>query len=390
MRSADPWNVLRGVVFLGIVMVLASCGDPAADSAIAESSSTVPATATTSSTTTSLTGISSTTSSLPAASVSSELDGVLSDRSLLTLGRGDETAGRFRILPGSEGDLIPPVEGTYWVTEQGNVYTRLELDSGLIADEMSRLVDKTTAVGQGEGSSYLISLRDHYRGDEFQIGIIDLVRWIGIGPPPHDWIQQWIWFSEADAAEGSTAVPPELVRCLSAIESFDAGARLWMNHVDPVANDAERWVFPLEDFLAPLTEELNATSVCGEFFDGADDTQPELHVAVTPDGPGTLIDVLVDRKIYTDRQLELMFTVLMWPDATVGDPPSSPIPAPLLTMQNTYLAAIGLCNELPWTYSNFAAGDTYYDPEADGYIGPVIFASKWVCPDDVPEGRRAD
>lgn len=346
---------------------------------------------TTPTSTISSTGTSSTTSSLPTASAPSGLDEVLNDRSLLALGRNDENAGRFRIQPGPDGDLILPVEGTYWVTEQGNVYTRLDVDPGLIADEMSRLVQRTgSATGEGEESSYLVSLRDHYRGNEFQLGIIGLVRWIGIGPPPHDWIQQWIWFSEADTTEGSSAVPPELVRCLSAIESFDAGARLWMNHVDPVASDAERWVFPVEGFLASLVEEMNATSVCGEFFDGADDTQPELQVAVVPDGPGTRIDVFVDPKIYADRQFELLFSVLMWPDTTVGDPPSSPAPAPLLTIQNTYLVAIGVCDELPWIYSNFAAGDTYYEPDRDGYLGPVILASRWLCADDVPEGRRGD
>jgi hypothetical protein len=320
----------------------------------------------------------------------SELDGALSDSSLLTLGRGEETAGRFRILPGPEGDLIPPVEGTYWVTEKRNVYTRLDVDSGLIADEMSRLVDQMAAVGPGEESSYLVSLRDHYLGDEFQLGIIDLVRWIGIGPPPHDWIQQWIWFTEADTTEGAVAVPSELVQCLSAVESFDAAARQWIKHVEPVTSDADRWVFPVEDFLASLAEEMNATSICGELFDGADETQPELVLAVAPDGPGTRIDVLVDPKVYTDRQLELLFTVIMWPDTNAGEPPNSPTPAPLLTMQNTYLAAIGVCNELPWIHSNFAAGDTYYEPDVDGYIGPVIFASRWVCDDDVPEGRRGD
>ncbi len=99
------------------------------------------------------------------------------------------------------------------------------------------------------------------------------------------------------------------------------------------------------------------------------------------------IEVLVDDKTYTDGEPELMFSIVMWPDESVP-PHGDPNPTSLLTLRGSYLTAIGVCGELPWIYSNFAAADTYYGPESSGYDGPLVFASGWYCRDEVPEDRR--
>lgn len=330
-------------------------------------------------------------------SEASGLDAVLTDPSVLSMGLGDEASGRFSIQPGPLGDLVLPVEGTYWATDAGNVYTRLDVDPELMAGEMNHLVDSIeTMGGQPEGSPYLASLRDHHRGNEFQIGIADLVRWVGIGPLPLDWMEQWTWFSEVDALAHGTeeTLPSEFGQCRTAIESFDTAARTWVDDLEidfqPVEGGAEEWVFPVQALEAALADELSTAAVCEEIFGESTNEQPELMVTVTPEQSGNRIDVFADQRIYIDRGAELMVTIRMWPDETVGDPPDTPSPTPLLTVQGTYLTAIGVCDELPWIYSNFAASNTYYGPESSGYGGPTIFASDWVCLDDVPEERRSE
>lgn len=330
-------------------------------------------------------------------SEASGLDAVLTDPSVLSVGLGDEASGRFSVQPGPLGDLMLPVEGTYWATGEGNVYTRLDVDPELIAGEMNRLVDSIEAMGgQPEGSPYLASLRDHYRGNEFQIGITDLVRWIGIGPLPLDLMEQWTWLSEVDALANNTGetLPSEFGQCRTAIESFDTAARTWVDDLEidfqPVEGGAEKWVFPVQALEVALADQLSAAAVCEEFFGDSTDEQPELIVTVTPEQSGTRIDLFADQKIYIDRGPELLITIRMWPDETVGDPPDTPSPLPLLTVQGTYLTAIGVCGGLPWIYSNFAASDTYYGPDSGGYAGPTIFASNWLCLNDVPEERRND
>lgn len=330
-------------------------------------------------------------------SETSVLEAVLTDRSVLSVGVGDEASGRFSIQPGPLGDLIPRVEGTYWATGEGNVYTRLDVDPELIAGEMDRLVDSIEAKGgQPEGSPYLSSLRNHYRGNEFQIGITDLARWIGIGPLPLEWIEQWTWFSEADALAYNTdeTLPSEFGQCRAAIESFDAAARTWVDDLEldfqRVEGGADEWVFPVRALEVALADQLSAAAVCEEFFGDSTGQQPELMVTVTPEQSGTRIDVFADPQVYIDRGPELLITIRMWPDETVGDAPDTPSPMSLLTVRGTYLTSVGVCGELPWIYSNFAAGDNYYEPGSSGYTGPTIFASDWLCPDDVPDERRND
>ena len=77
----------------------------------------------------------------------SDLDTVLVDRSLLSLGLRptDPRSGRFLFRPGYVLDYVPTVEGRYWVTGSGNVYTALDVDPQLIADETVRLVTQLFA-----------------------------------------------------------------------------------------------------------------------------------------------------------------------------------------------------------------------------------------------------
>ncbi len=321
----------------------------------------------------------------------SPLDAALDDVSLLTLGTrpSDPPSGRFRIEPGPGTSYLMPVEGHYWATEAGNVYTSLDVDTGAVAAGVTRLVGHLERIGGQPGdSAYLESLRSHYRGNEFQIGLAAVVRWIGAGPPPFEWMEQYAGFSERPDTQ-----PPEMTACLDGIGAYDVALGEFVRGLDrvpvPAGDGSRSWRFPMELLADELAGEMAAAAVCDVFVE-TENGDIELRVAVFEEADQIRIEVFADRGIYTDRGEELELRVVMSPDAAVDDPPEDPDPAPLLTLRSTYLVAVAVCGELPWSYSNFAAADTYYSPESGFYTGPTIFESDWLCADEVPEGRRDD
>ncbi len=333
--------------------------------------------------TTSLTG-----DSVPATGVDPQegFDGLAptTDRSILSLvlEPGEIAPGRFRLQRGPNTETIMTVEGRYWITGQDNVYTSLDIDSDLVITQMQLLAEIVEdAGGQASDSPYLASIRDHYRGDEFQIGLADLARSLGVGGLPTEWAEQWAWFVRA----GGDPLQAEMVACEAATTSLDAAARDWVRDLDIQFTDG-MWVFPVEAFYAALAPHVEAASICEQVIEPG--PIPDIVIEVSNDSFGRRVNVLVDDNRYTDRDPELAFWIAMLPDDSVGGPPNDPRPAPLFTIQNSYLAAIGVCGELPWIYSNFAAANTYESPQRDGYLGPVVFASGWYCEDEVPEERR--
>ncbi len=309
------------------------------------------------------------------------------DRSVLGLALepGDMRPGRFRLEPGPQTMTLMAVEGRYWVNHLGDVYTALDVDPELIAEQMGILTAAIEgAGGHSPGSPYLTSLREHYRGDEFQIGMADLVRSLAAGGLPAEWAEQWSWFIQADG----NPVPPELSDCRNAITSLDRAVRQWFRDLEIEFVDGI-WVFPVAAFEEAVAVQIAEASIC-EMFVEVPGPSPEILVARVGEAGLRRVEVFVDDKTYTDREPELMFAIVMWPDESVGPPPDDPDPAPLLTLRGSYLTAIGVCGELPWIYSNFAAADTYYAPATGGYNGPLVFASGWYCQDEVPSERRRE
>lgn len=276
------------------------------------------------------------------------------------------------------------VDGRYWVTEASNVYTALDIDTSLIAAEMKELVTALQADGgQPAGSPFLVSLRDHYRGDGFQIGLTDLVRSLAVGGLPAEWAEQWAWFIQADG----NAVSPELTECRDAIDSLDKAAREWIHDLEVELTNGT-WAFPVDEFEAALANEIEAATICESFIE-VSGPSAEIVLELSGESDRRRLDVLVDDKTYTDREPELVFALVMWADESIGPAPQ-PNPAPLLTYRGSYLTAISVCGELPWIYSNFAASNTYHAPGSDSYHGPTVLESGWYCEHEVPQDSRDD
>jgi hypothetical protein len=218
---------------------------------------------------------------------------------------------------------------------------------------------------------------------------------MGVGLLPLEVIGQLIWFGEVDAIGNDTVepLPSEPYECRDAVVAFDAATRDWVGDLEiefATGDDgAVTWIFPVQDLDEALADQIAAGAVCDQMIDG-EENESELRIDLTAESDMRRIEVFIDPKIYPDREPKLMLTILMWPDTPVEDPPESPSPAPLLTLRGTYLVAIGVCKELPWIYSNFMAGDNYYNPSSGGYAGPIFLSSDWLCEDEVPEERRED
>ncbi len=226
------------VALLGIIA--AGCGTESVTTAPVSTTAVV---AQTTSTTSALTPA-------PEADPPAGLDGDASvaDRSILSLAvePGESEPGRFRLLRGPNTETLMTVEGRYWITGEVDVYTALDIDPDLVATQMQILAEIVEDTGgQPPASPYLASIRNHYRGDEFQLGLADLARSLGMGGLPTEWAEQWGWFVQA----GGDPVPAELVACQEAAVSLDSAARGWVRDLDIRFTDG-RWVFPVEAFYA--------------------------------------------------------------------------------------------------------------------------------------------
>lgn len=300
------------------------------------------------------------------------------DRSVLTLGLNDETSGRFQLIPNQESRLSWTT-GSYWVLPDGNVYTRFDLDAGLIRDEMEGLVGRLSAHPDLAGTDLISALQNHYVGNEFQIGITDVVRWYDLRVPSLELLVQANLVMGAGVFSGGS-VPPD---CEESLAAYETAARDWVADLDPKVDAAGTWVFPVEGLdtaLADLVAELDS---CGRVIDEAS-APPQVEFRVTALGDSTMVEVLADDGLYTDHEPAPVFTVMMQPDAAVNEPAEPLDPAPLLGIASTYLAAIGACGELPWAHTDMAGGDSWVDPAEEPFLGITFLADRLECAGDVP------
>jgi len=321
----------------------------------------------------------------------SALDAVLVDRSVLSLGLHptDPRSGRFRIVPGDalEGFYLKVVGGRYWVTDSGNVYTALDVDPELIAAEMARLAELVAGAVEGmdDISPYAESLREHYRGDEFQIGLADFVLWLFVGPLSQE-------LAEPYNAWAEPIVGDDLSRCREQIESFDAASRDWVRHLDIEFTEKGGALvvdLSMESVVEAVVAQGAANADCPGYIGRLESIEagssPELRITLTPGPDRRLIEVSF---VLPDTDSDPVLTLVMWPDTSVGDSPPTPSPAPLLTLQGSYLTAISVCGELPWTYLAGPFQPSYHHPDADDNFGPFVYTSDWLCDYEVPEDER--
>jgi hypothetical protein len=326
----------------------------------------------------------------------SPLDAALDGLSVLALsataGRLDE--GEFALFPGDTPAAL--VAGHWWSTVGGNVYTRVDLDTGLVAAEMGRLVEEVLDPSD-ERLAEVLGFRDHYRGREFQLGLEDF---IPAGPPPPDAMALLRLLYDGAGA----AALAEVEECGNRVADFAVASDRFVLGLQPVFitldSGEEEWLFPTASYLESVAPERTAAAAaCNPLFElVADPAGQSLRLVRASEGSVERLDLLIDSGIYAEPREERAITLWIEPSSGSQIAPSKPAPAPMFTTLNQFLLAINQCGELPWIYSNFAAANTYTSPDDEGYEGPTPFDTYFPCADrvlpaleakeDHPRGRR--
>lgn len=214
------------------------------------------------------------------------------------------------------------------------------------------------------------SLRNHYRGDEFQLGMTDFLSNLGWGPTL-DRLEAYSWAAETEEDRAFfEACLPEVERFHGALDAVTKSTP-----VDLVGGaGASGWAVPLDKFASDLDDELEALDVCGEFKVHREELDIELHATVIEEGDRRRIEW--GGPPGGSRDYSLLLTIWMVPDASVGAPPAQPMPESLFTFRSMHLVAIDFCGELPWSYTNLAASDSY----STGPTWPSPIDSAYPCP----------
>lgn len=381
--------VLRTLVLaLVLPLALGACGDEGAldsttptpsPSVSAPTSTLAPSLPLATTPSTAATATSSTSTSTTSAESSSEIF----DLSVLTLGVDDELSGRFEVIP-TQQTRVTSAPGRYWVLPDGNVYTRFDLDTDLIADEMAALAEEVAVASPAlAGTGLLVQMEDHYRGAEFQVGITDVVRWFDLRIPSLEMLEQASVILGAGVSPGGSVSED----CRRSLAAYETAARAWVRHLDPDILPGTIWQFPVADYDAALSAHVPGAEACGEpMVEQPGEAAPEIEFRVSARGNGTMIEVMADDGLYTDHEPAPVFTVLMQPDDAVGPIPEPRDPESLLSLTSTYLVAVGGCGELPWAHTEFAGGDTWADPAEEPLVGVTFLADRLVCASEVPDG----
>lgn len=374
-----------GLVILIFAVGLSGCGDvdpvsSPATSAVTPSSPTADTGPPTSATSSTTTPPPPPTTTAPPTTTTIADPGAL-DRSVLVLGLGNETAGRFELIPNAASRLSR-TQGSYWAMDDGNVFTRFDLDPGVIGAEAGRLAERlSTDYPDLAGTSLLSALSDHDPDVEFQVGITDAIRWYDRRVPSLEMLEQASVVLEAGVFVES--VPPDCRRNLTA---YETAARAWVWDLDPEIEAGTTWAFPVPDYDSALATHRSDLHACEEpMAEQMSESPPEIQFRVTARGDATAVEVLADDGLYSDHDPTPVFTVTMQPDAQVGEIPEPRDPEPLLGFTSTYLAAVGACGELPWAHTEMAGGDSWVDPDEEPLIGFTFLADRLLCAGDVPE-----
>lgn len=322
----------------------------------------------------------------------------LPDRSLLSFaGDAAGNSGRFTTSDGSSTNFvsrhtIPRLNGRYWVTEDGNVYTDFDVDPELIASEMAVLIESVQAnVGPAERAPYADLLENHYRGSEFQVVFTDLLAWVGVTPP----IDFTRLFNATFEASGAEVDDPETLEpllrsgCLAASEGSEVAVAEWALNLEPQFEDSgdgqETWDLPLDE-LDSIPEFESMMALCFDSPDTGDpgaDARHNVRVTREETAGAIRLVVSVDRSDFVGIDFAPALEIVMTPDSDIGDPPESPNPSGLLTTLGSYLVTVSACGELPYVRTEIFAVK-YTGPDEPTYLGPSFFASGWACEDETP------
>jgi hypothetical protein len=251
--------------------------------------------------------------------------------------------------------------GRYGTLSDGMVFTRFNMDIGLVNREVRRLLahhDRFESFDPGWRQIFIS--KSTKITDELQVGLADVLMFGG-------------FFGSAGVAREPTlsfaAVRDgDPRRCEAALSSFRDGVRQRLLETSNLLGSD--W--------QPDREQLGGDELTQvyETCDALDDTGGSFDISVS------------DTVLRVDSGGSEVLSVRVHPGDGTAPEPVHLSTTSVLDRFSLFFLAIDRCGELPWLYSDLAATITYTPPTDYNYVGPTPFGEVPVCSDEVPADAR--
>jgi len=259
-------------------------------------------------------------------------------------------------------DHTQTYHGRYGTLSDGVVFTRFDMDIGLVNGEVRRLMahrDRFEAFDPGWRQVFIS--KSTKITDELQVGLADVLMIGG-------------FFGSA----GFLALEPTLSftavrdgdpkRCEAALSSFRAAVRQrLLENSNLLGPDWQ-----------PDREQLGGDELTQvyETCDALDDTAESFDISVSDTG------------LQVDSGGNEVLSIRVHPGDGAAPDPGHLSTTSVLDRFSLFLLAIDRCGGLPWLYSDFGGTITYTPPTDYNYVGPTPFGEVPVCAAEVPPDAR--
>jgi len=252
--------------------------------------------------------------------------------------------------------------GRYGTLSDGVVFTRFDMDIGLVNREVRRLMahrDRFEAFEPGWRQVYIS--KSTKITDELQVGLADILMFGGFfGSAGFLALEPALSF--AGVRDGDSK------RCDAALSSFrDAVRQRLLENSNLLGLDRQ-----------PDCEQLGGDELTQvyETSDTLDDTAESFDISVA------------DTALQLDLGGNEVLSIRVHPGDGAAPDPEHLSTTSVLDRFSLFFLATDRCGGLPWLYSDFGGTITFTPPTAYNYVGPTPFGEVPVCAAEVPPGAR--
>lgn len=291
------------------------------------------------------------------------------------------------------------VTGTWWRTQDGDLWTTTTLDVDLVQTELDRLA----AHLERNGTSGSLLVGDPQPNPHLQLTLGDLLYGAGLVPglAGHDtWLDDNGPFTvftllepDADTTALEEGYPDGLgwiQRCYTARADADLAVAAALRDMEldfvPTTEGRQLAELPASIFDIAHEHEVLVNEGCTDMFENLleetldpvspDAETPTVTIERWSDADGEHLALTHVR--YSDINFPMVVVTLRADDSV--SMPEDFDPAPILAIDHWYMAKIGECGALPWQQRTFMASYDEISPDDAAYAGPALLdPGGWFC-----------
>lgn len=266
------------------------------------------------------------------------------------------------------------VSSGHWWTRADKVYTTFDLDQGFVESEIKALLKKKTRF-QNLSEGYAFLQADYYKGNQYQLSILDLLKELDIAPGYPPWNRS-LGELPQDCRNANTEANE------AAVMELRRNGPVFQPHEDGV----EEWVFPVKEFEERLLSHRRAfLKNCGGRQADPAGWQPRRTLRFERRGSSEKKSLLIfyDKGNSVGPNEALFAEIHVRPVPSAPLPPETPTPASFADPIAMFRLKIHECRGLPWEYSTFAASHTWSPPQSRRYHGPSPLSGEYHCEQSV-------